>query len=320
MRRLAIFFSIVCALAIATTAQKQNNPPAWAYVAQPAGYKDPADDGRLHHVPESTAAWTATQLQDFFFAADWHPGDHPAMPEIVAHGRKPEVFACGFCHRADGIGGPENANLAGLPEAYIVQQMADFKSGARKSLTPERRPPALMTAVAKAASAAEVASAASYFSHLKPRKLITVVETNVVPKTHVVGWVLSPVNERDKEPIGHRIIETPKDVEQFESRDARSEFIAYVPAGSVAKGAALAKTGGNGKTVQCVLCHGPDLKGLGLIPGIAGRSPSYLVRQLYDFQQGKRAGVVAAPMATVVSKLDEPDVISLAAYAASLAP
>ena len=159
-----------------------------------------------------------------------------AMPEIVAHGRKPEVFACGFCHRADGTGGPENANLAGLPEAYIVQQMADFKSGARKSLTPERRPPALMTAVAKAATAAEVASAAAYFSRLKPRKLITVVETDVVPKTHVVGWVLSPVNDRDKEPIGHRIIETPKDVEQFESRDARSEFIAYVPVGSVAKG------------------------------------------------------------------------------------
>jgi cytochrome c553 len=320
MKKLAIFFAGVCALAFAAAAQKLTAPPAWAYVSRPADYKDPADDGSLHHVPDSTAGWTFTQLQDFFFAADWHPEDHPAMPEIVAHGRKPEVFACGFCHRANGPGGPENASLAGLPEAYIVQQMADFKSGARKSLTPERHPPALMSAVAKAATDAEVALAAAYFSHLKPRKLITVVETDVVPKTHVVGWVLSPVNERDKEPIGHRIIETPKDVEQFESRDARSEFVAYVPAGSVAKGAALAKSGGNGKTTQCVLCHGPDLKGLGLVPGIAGRSPSYLVRQLYDFQQGKRAGVVAAPMAAAVSKLDEDDAISLAAYAASLAP
>lgn len=56
------------------------------------------------------------------------------------------------------------------------------------------------------------------------------------------------------------------------------------------------------------------------MPGIAGRSPSYLVRQLYDFQQGKRAGLVAAPMVTVVSKLDEDDMIALAAYAASLEP
>ena len=320
MKNLAIILWCTCALAFAATAQKLSGPPAWAYVSRPADYQGPADDGRLLHVPDSTGAWTFTQLQDFFFAADWHPGDHPAMPEIVAHGRKPEVFACGFCHRADGPGGPENASLAGLPEAYIVQQMADFKSGARTSLTPERRPPAAMVAVAKGATAEEVASAAAYFSKLKPRKLITVVETNVVPKTHIVGWVLSPVNERGKEPIGHRIIETPKDVEQFESRDARSEFIAYVPVGSVAKGGALAKSGGNGKTTQCGLCHGPDLKGLGLIPGIAGRSPSYLVRQLYDFQQGKRAGLVAAPMAAVVSKLDEDDVIALAAYAASLAP
>jgi cytochrome c553 len=320
MKKLAIIFACTCALGLAAAAQKLTAPPAWAYVARPVDYKDPEDDGSLHHVPESTAGWRFTQLQDFFFAADWHPGDHPAMPEVVAHGRKPEVFACGYCHRADGTGGPENANLAGLPEAYIVQQMADFKSGARKSLTPERRPPAAMISVAKGASPGEVASAAAYFSQLKPRKLITVVETNVVPQTHVVGWVLAPLNEREKEPIGQRIIETPKDVEQFESRDARSEFIAYVPVGSVAKGQALAKTGGNGKTTQCGLCHGQDLKGLGLTPGIAGRSPSYLVRQLYDFQQGKRAGLVAAPMAAVVSKLDEDDVIALAAYAASLAP
>ncbi len=46
------------------------------------------------------------------------------MPEVVARGREPEVFACGFCHRADGPGGPENANIAGLPAACIVQQMA----------------------------------------------------------------------------------------------------------------------------------------------------------------------------------------------------
>jgi cytochrome c553 len=198
-------------------------------------------------MPGSNAGWTLTQLQDFFSAADWHPDEHPHMPEVVAHGRKPDVFACGFCHRADGPGGPENASLAGLPQAYIVQQMADFKSGARKGSEPKRQPTARMAALARAATDEEVASAAAYFSSLKPRKLITVTETDSVPKTYVAGWFLAPVNNGDREPIGNRIIEMPKDVEQFESRDTHSEFIAYAPPGSIARGESLATTGGNGK-------------------------------------------------------------------------
>ena len=320
MKKFVLFFSAAVAVAFATPAQNENDPPAWAYVTRTPDLKGPVDDGKLRHVPNSTRAWTLTQLEDFFFAPDWHPGDHPPMPEIVARGRKPEVFACGFCHRADGPGGPENAALAGLPQAYIVQQMADFKSGARRSAMPERAPAALMVRVAQAATDSEVASAAAYFSSLKPRQAITVVETDLIPKTQVVGWILAPIAGDAKEALGQRIIETPKDVEQFESRDARSEFIAYVPTGSVAKGAALAKTGGDGKTVQCNLCHGPDLKGLGAVPGIAGRSPSYIVRQLVDFQRGKRAGAAGLPMKGVVAKLNEGDFVSIAAYTASLAP
>jgi cytochrome c553 len=177
-----------------------------------------------------------------------------------------------------------------------------------------------MSAVARAATDEEVASAAAYFSSLKPRKLITVTETDSVPKTYVAGWVLAPMNNRDREPIGNRIIEMPKDVEQFESRDTHSEFIAYAPPNSIARGKALAITGGNGKTVPCGKCHGPDLRGVGPIPGIAGRSPSYLVRQFYDFQHGARVGAGGGLMKAIVSKLNENDFISLAAYAASLKP
>jgi hypothetical protein len=137
-----------------------------------------------------------------------------------------------------------------------------------------------MASLARAATDAEVASAAAYFSGLKPRKIITVTETNEAPKIYIAGWFLAPVNDGDIEPIANRIIEVPKDLERFESRDTHSEFIAYVPVGSIAKGEALANTGGNGKTTQCGVCHGPNLKGLGPISGIAGRSPSYLVRQL----------------------------------------
>jgi cytochrome c553 len=85
------------------------------------------------------------------------------MPEIVSQGRQPNVFACGFCHRADEPGGPENSSLAGLPAVYIVQQIADFKSGARTTLVLQRNPPKLMSSLAKAATAAEVEAAAAYF-------------------------------------------------------------------------------------------------------------------------------------------------------------
>ncbi len=121
------------------------------------------------------------------------------------------------------------------------------------------------------------------------------------------------------EPIGNRIVESPINTEHTEAlRDPRSGFYAYVPEGAVAKGEALATTGGGGKTIQCGICHGEDLNGLGTVPGIAARSPSYLVRQLYDIQQGKRRGNMAALMGPVVANLTGEDMINIAAYTASL--
>jgi cytochrome c553 len=321
MKRIAalLVFSVVSALGAGTSARSEEGPPAWAYPVNPPDFKLLPDDGTLRRVPDSSAAFTLTQLRDLFFAPDWHPGDHPPMPEIVARGRKPDVRACGVCHRADGPGGPENSGLAGLPAAYIVQQMADFKSGARKTAVPERVPPQLMIALSQAATAAEVEAAAAYFAALKPRAIIKVVETDTVPKTLVLGWHLAAAKTGQKEAIGQRIIEIPEDLERFVSRDARSRFIAYVPPGSLQKGQGLAVTGG-GKTVQCGVCHGADLKGLGPIPGIAGRSPSYIVRQLYDLKYGARAGIGSALMKPTVEKLTVEDMIALAAYAASLAP
>lgn len=198
--------------------------------------------------------------------------------------------------------------------------MADFKSGARQSSMPQRVPPKLMIALSKAATVAEVEAAAAYFSSLKPKSVIKVVETDTVPKTYVAGWHLAAVRTGEREPLGQRIVEVPEDLEQFVSRDARSRFIAYVPVGSIQKGQTLAANGGGGKTVPCGTCHGPDLKGLGPIPGIAGRSPSYFVRQLYDLKHGARAGIGSALMKPTVDKLTIEDMTSLAAYAASLMP
>ena len=72
--------------------------------------------------------------------------------------------------------------------------------------------------------------------------------------------------------------------------------------------------------MPCETCHGPDLRGVDAVPGIAGRSPSYLVRQIYDFQQHTREGSAGALMAPVVEKLSHDDMIALAAYVSSLKP
>ena len=317
VRTLAL--SLVVLLSPGAPTLGAEEPPAWAYPVNPPDFKPRADDGILRRVPGSPATYSITQLRDRFIAPVWHPGDHPPLPSIVAEGRKPNVFACGFCHRADGPGGPENASLAGLPASYIVQQMADYKSGARRTSVSKRNVD-LMISLSKDINDAEVAAAAAYFSALKPRANIKVVETDAVPKTFVAGWFLAAAKTGDKEAIGRRIIEVPEDLDRFEDRDPRSQFIAYVPIGSIGKGAALVGTGGAGKTLQCAICHGQDLKGLGGVPPIAGRSPSYVVRQLYDIQNDARVGTAAQLMKGTVANLTVDDMLSIAAYLASLAP
>ena len=293
--------------------------PAWAYPWAP-DFKAPPDDGQPTHVPDSTQSFTIAQERNLFFVPDWHPEDHPPLPDVVAHGRMPDVRACGSCHRAEGTGGPENASLAGLPAAYIIQQIQDYKTGARKFAGPQRSPSVTMTAIAKASNEEEIKAAATYFSQLKPKANIKVVEADAVPATQIARVFYMLLKDGGTEPIGQRIIEVPEDAVQFEHRDTRSQFLAYVPKGSIERGKALVTTGGADITTPCTICHGPDLKGVASIPGIAGRSPSYLVRQLYDFQQHARAGSAAALMAPVVEKLSHDDMIALAAYVASLQP
>ena len=82
------------------------------------------------------------------------------------------------------------------------------------------------------------------------------VETDTVPKTYVSVHGMLVAEASGTEPIGSRIIEVPADDEQAELRNPRSGFIAYVPKGSLKKGEALVKTGGNGETLACTICHG----------------------------------------------------------------
>jgi cytochrome c553 len=292
-------------------------PPPWAFIVDPPGDDSAPTDQTPLHVPGSDRTYTAVDLDDSFQVADWHPVDHAPMPAVVAKGRRPAVFACGYCHLPNGAGRPENASLAGLPYDYILQQVAMFKSGARHAAVPARDPAKYMAIIAKAVRAAEVRAAARYFSRLPPQARVSVVETDWVPRTHVADWSLAVEATSPKEPIGPRIIEVPQSVEQFERRDSRVEYTAYVPVGSIQAGESLVRTGGANVTLPCTACHGEDLKGSGTIPRIVGRSTGYLVRQLYEFQAGFRSGAAVAPMTLVAKNLSLNDMIAIAAYLAT---
>ena len=177
-----------------------------------------------------------------------------------------------------------------------------------------------MIGLAKAATDAEIAEAAAYFSSLKPRQNTRVVETDTAPKTYVTFNHYVALTTGEKEPLGKRIVEVAENFTQFENRDTHTRFVAYVPVGSIARGQALVTTGGNGRTVACGTCHGAELKGLGPVPPLAGRSPSYAVRQMFDLQHGTRRGSWSPLMAGAVQKLTLDDMVAIAAYLASRAP
>jgi cytochrome c553 len=305
-------------------------PPLWAFpVAPPAprgaapaggGAAAPAaPDTSPKSVPGTTVTLTLAQVRDSYNIPDWHPDGHPAMPDIVGHGRRPAVISCGYCHLPNGQGRPENSSVAGLPAAYIVQQMADFKNGMRKSSESRLGPQNLMVNIGKAATDAEVQAAAEYFSKLKLKPWIRVVETAMVPKTRIAGGMYSAIEDGGTEPIGNRVIEVPENLERTELRDDASGFIAYAPVGSIKKGETLVTSGG-GKTTACAICHGADLKGMGPVPSIAGRSPSQMGRQIWDMQHGSRTGLWSDLMKPVVKNLTEEDLVSITAYLASLKP
>lgn len=334
-----LFAVVVVVVAVRSLAFAQSGSPAfpwWAYgvpatsappsqgeaVSTPASAGQSAGaasqpDTSLKHIPDSPLAFTLAQIRDFFNVADWFPADHPTMPDVFVHGRPPDVRGCGMCHMPNGKGRPENAPIAGLPYVYVVQQLVDFKNGLRTSADPRKTNTAQMIQAAKAMTDDEIKAAAAYLAAMPWTPWIRVVEADTVPKMRISGNVFLPAPDGGTEPLGARIIETPEDPARFELRDPHSGFIAYVPRNSVSKGAALASSGGT-RTLPCAVCHGADLNGLGPVPGIAGRSPSYLVRQLWDIQQGSRKGAWSPLMQQVVAKLTPEDMLNLAAYAASL--
>jgi cytochrome c553 len=296
--------------------------------------EDPQEQQRPRHLEGSQAAFSLVDIRDAVNVVDWFPEDHPnPIPAVVQHGPAAltdQKRACGQCHLANGKGRPENAQPAGLPAGYIVRQLHDFRDGLRHSADPRKANTNTMIMLAKAMSDQEIKEAADYFSAVKWTPNLEVIETNLVPKTKVQGDLFIPIAKERTEPIAGRIIEVPANVEENEVlRNPRGRWIAYVPVGSIKKGKELVTLGGmkvvngqivQGKTTACGTCHGPDLMGVPPdVPPIAGRSPSYLAREIFDIQQGARKGSNSNVqlMRMAVEKLTPEDIVNITAYLAS---
>ena len=236
-------------------------------------------------------------------------------------------------HLPNGKGRPENAPPGGQPVGYTMQQLRDFRDDLRYQSDPRDPNTPTMIALAKAMTEEEMRESAEYLAVIPWTPWIKVIEAELIPKMHLeLGNMYITVGDEPTEPLGNRIVETPEDEHQanfLRNTRAPGAWIAYVPVGSLAKGEQFVTTGGMsvvdgkvvpGKTTTCSVCHGPDLMGIGNMPGIAGRSPSYMMRQLWDMKMGTRKGPQVALMMPVIANLTVDDMTAIVAYLASITP
>ncbi|MFL2547073.1 MAG: c-type cytochrome [Candidatus Rariloculaceae bacterium] len=303
--------------------------PGDTYIPQPPPVREvlPGEDAEeitlLRTVEGSSAAYSRMEVRDNHNVIDWFPGDHPSMPDIIKHGPKAleaeRGRGCGSCHLPNGKGRPENAPPISQPIGYTIQQLKDMADGLRYSADPRKPNYPTMNRLAAAMTEQEMQEAADYFAAIPLTPWMNVVEAELIPEMHLEeGNMYITVGTEPTEPLAGRIVETP--IDDFQAnylRNPRSAWNVYVPVGSLARGEELVTTGA-GRTIQCGICHGADLMGLANVPGIAARSPSYMMRQLYDMKVGTRKGVAAQLMTPVIANLSVEDMTAIVGYLASL--
>jgi cytochrome c553 len=296
--------------------------PEWAYTPPPPPGSPapptalPADDTAMVKISGTEKTMTRGALRGVKEIPDWYPEDrHSQMPSIVRNGKE-GARACGFCHLADGSGRPENAPVSAYHPAYFIQQMDDFKNGLRDSADPRKMNTNNMIGFAKATTPEEVKAAADYFAAQPYPRRIKVIESRTAPKVRLQGGMHMAIPAAEgggMEPLGNdHIVEVPDDNLRAEARDTRMGWTAYVPTGTLNKGKQLATKH------QCGFCHGSNLEGIGPVPPLAGRSPSYTMRQLFDMKVGTRRGPWSELMKPIVNSMSVQDMLAVSAYAASV--
>jgi len=298
--------------------------PDWAYTPPPpAGSPPPpsalpADDTARVSIPGTTKTFSRGELRAAKETMDWYPEDrHGTLPDVARFGKQ-GVRQCTLCHLPDGSGRPENAPISSYHPTYFLQQMQDFRDGLRKSADPRKANTNNMIGFAKATTREEDLAIAQYFAQQPYPRRIKVVESKTAPKVRLQGGMhmAVPANEGGgMVPIpADDIVEIPDDNLRAEARDTRMSWTAYVPPGTLNRGKQVATK------YQCATCHGANFQGIGPVPALAGRSPSYTMRQLFDMKTGARRGPWAELMKSVVTSMSVQDMAAVAAFAASTLP
>jgi cytochrome c553 len=315
-----IFLVSAVASAASTSANDPTYGLAWAY---PSGAETamgkPVGPGPFH-MPGSPLTLTRAQIEQADGPIDWYPDDHPPAPAIIRGPAPSKTTPCAECHAFNGAGFPGSADLAGLPAAYIVEQVKAFRSGDRRSAKPIQPGTAEMINAAQSVTPEELDEAAAYFARLPRRPWLRVVETTRAPRTipDRYGW-LDPAPGGGTEPVGDRIVELSDDMRRGLLYDDHVTLTDYAPPGAVARGRAIAATGGGAGT-PCATCHGPKLRGTATAPPLAGRPAAYLARTLWDIRVGARRGPEVAPMQKPAEALSPSEIRDVAAYLASIGP
>lgn len=104
--------------------------------------------------------------------------------------------------------------------------------------------------------------------------------------------------------------------EQFKALNPKP--LGGAPENLVAAGKAIFENGVPGANVPpCASCHGPEAKGAGQFPRLAGQLNDYITNKLENWSK-ERATETAAIMAPVAHALTKPQIAAVAAYLSTL--
>ncbi len=166
----------------------------------------------------------------------------------------------------------------------------------------------------------EIDASAKYFAQQKLRRRVYVIESLRIPRAERAAWIYEEVG--GTEDLEDRLLEVTNELVRHERRDDRLEYIGLCATRQHQPRQAPRGHGRWLARLRPVLppAISPNLKGTDKIPPIAGRSPTYLLRQMLAFRNAARAGEAAQQMKPVVEKLTLNEMIDVSAYLGSLYP
>lgn len=319
-----VSIALLSAAAVPMATAPTPPPPAlaWAYpVAPPDTAELDMPSGR-YVTPDGKHTLTAAQVDKLTPAEkDWFPQNHPIPPAVVLAPGKDQAIPCAECHTVNGQGMAGVPDIAALPASYLLEQLAAFRSGARRSAMPHYLGTGVMTATARAWSDSDLQAAVTYYASLPRHAPTRVVVTDASPPMRMErwGWTYLDPAGGPKHPLNGSVAESPESLTKLFLGDLSNRQLVYVSHATLTLGDALIRSGG-GNGQPCTVCHGASLRGTAVAPPLAGRDPGYLARQLWDIRSGARTGGNVKLMQGPARGLSAGDITALAGYLASLTP